>query len=145
MQPLYLKESFQGRGVSMKAISFLLATVLFVGIQTGSAQIAPYGLEKPSPAVERMGLTMADRLRQDMRKLLSDHVFWTRDYAAAAIADQPDKDAAAKRLLRNQDDIGNAVAQYYGREAREKLTAMLKDHIMIAVDLIKAAKSHDDA
>ena len=42
----------------MKAISFLLATVLFVGIQTGSAQIAPYGLEKPSPAVMGAGAAL---------------------------------------------------------------------------------------
>jgi hypothetical protein len=91
-----------------------------------------------------MSLTPADRLRQDMRKLWSDHVFWTRDYAAAAIADQPDQDAAAKRLLKNQEDIGNAVAQYYGKDGGNKLTQMLKKHILIAVDLIKAAKTHNE-
>ena len=78
-------------------------------------------------------------------KLWSDHVFWTRDYAAAAIGGEPDQDAAAKRLLKNQEDIGNAVAQYYGKEAGDKLTKLLKDHILIAVDLIEAAKGHDDA
>ena len=51
---------------------------------------------------------------------------------AAAIAGQPDQDAAAKRLLKNQEDIGNAVAQYYGRGVGDKLTKMLKEHILIA-------------
>ena len=29
-------------------------------------------------------------LKQDMRKLWTDHVVWTRDYIVAAVADQPD-------------------------------------------------------
>ena len=129
----------------MKSIS-LFAGILLVGaVQIGTAQIGPYGLEKPSAAVDRTSLTASDRLRQEMRKLWSDHVFWTRDYAAAAIADQSDQDAAAKRLLKNQEDIGNAVGQYYGTDAGAKLTNMLKEHILIAVDLIKAAKTHNDA
>jgi hypothetical protein len=114
-------------------------------VQNAPAQIVPHAMEKPSPALDRMSLTPAERLRQDMRKLWSDHVFWTRDYAAAAIADQPDQDAAAKRLLKNQEGIGTAIAVYYGKDAGDKLTKMLKDHILIAVDLIKAAKAHDDA
>ena len=47
-------------------------------------------------------------------------------------------------MLKNQEDIGNAIAQYYGKDAGDKLTKMLKDQILIAVDLIKAAKAHDD-
>jgi hypothetical protein len=114
----------------MKALSLLL-TILLAGIfQTATAADNP---------------TAAHALRQDMRKLWSDHVFWTRDYAAAAIAGQPDAKAAAARLLRNQEDIGNAVAVYYGKEAGNKLTTLLKEHITIAVDLIAAAKSHDQA
>src|SRR5436305_1735836 len=136
MHHLSVKALNGGEVYVMKVITLLLTVFLIGTVQVGSAQIAPQGLEKPTPAADRMSLTSADRLRQDMRKLWSDHVFWTRDYAAAAIADQPDQDAAAKRLLKNQEDIGNAVAQYYGKDAGDKLTKMLKDHILIAVDLI---------
>ena len=72
-------------------------------------------------------------LRQDMRKLWSDHVFWTRDYIVAAVAGTPDQQAAADRLIRNQEDIGNAMAAYYGKPAGDKLTGLLKEHILIAV------------
>jgi hypothetical protein len=82
-------------------------------------------------------------LKQDMRKLWTDHVVWTRDYIIAAVADAPDQQAAANRLMKNQEDIGTAVAGYYGKEAGDKLTSLLKDHISIAVDLIKAAKAGD--
>ena len=56
-------------------------------------------------------------LRQDMRKLWTDHVVWTRDYIVAAVGDQPDAQAAAGRLMKNQEDIGGAVASYYGKPA----------------------------
>ena len=49
----------------------------------------------------------AAALKQDMRKLWTDHVVWTRDYIVAAVGDQPDAQAAATRLMKNQEDIGN--------------------------------------
>jgi len=75
-----------------------------------------------------------------MRKLWTDHVTWTRLFIVSAAAGLPDKDATTQRLLRNQDDIGNAVAEYYGRDAGNKLTTLLKSHITIAADLVGAAK-----
>src|SRR3982750_2960857 len=87
----------------------------------------------------------AAALKQDMRKLWTDHVVWTRDYIVAAVGDQPDAQAAAGRLMNNQEDIGNAVAKYYGAPAGQQLTTLLKEHISIAVDLIKAAKAGDKA
>ena len=78
-----------------------------------------------------------------MRKLWTDHVVWTRDYIVAAVGDQPDAKAAADRLMKNQEDIGNAVAKFYGAPAGQQLTTLLKEHITIAVDLIKAAKAGD--
>ncbi len=84
-------------------------------------------------------------LRQNMRQLWSDHVFWTRDYIVAAVAGTPGQQAAAARLLKNQEQIGAAVASYYGKAAGDRLTALLKEHITIAVDVIAAAKAHGDA
>jgi hypothetical protein len=90
-------------------------------------------------------MAAATTLRQDMRKLWTDHVVWTRDYIVAAVGDQPDAQAAAGRLMKNQEDIGGAVANYYGKPAGDKLTALLKEHISIAVDIIKFAKVGDKA
>jgi hypothetical protein len=87
----------------------------------------------------------AAALKQDMRKLWTDHVVWTRDYIIAAVGDQPDAQAAANRLMKNQEDIGQSLATYYGSAAGQQLTSLLKEHISIAVDLIKAAKMGDKA
>ena len=82
-------------------------------------------------------------LRAALRKLWTDHVIWTRQYIVAAVADSPDAEAAAGRLLGNQEDIGNAIVPLYGAEAGEELTRLLKEHILIAVDLVAAAIKGD--
>jgi hypothetical protein len=78
-----------------------------------------------------------------MRELWIDHAVWTRMYILSAAANSPDTAVTAQRLLRNQDDIGNAVAHFYGPAAGQQLTALLKDHILIAAELVEAAKAGD--
>jgi hypothetical protein len=63
--------------------------------------------------------------------------------AALGAVPMSDADAAAARLLRNQDDIGDAMVPYYGRDAGTQLSGLLKEHIMIAVELVDAAKKAD--
>jgi hypothetical protein len=80
-----------------------------------------------------------------MRKLWEDHVTWTRLYIISAVADLPDKAAAAERLLRNQADIGDAIKPFYGEAAGNALTALLRPHILIAAEVVDAAIAGDDA
>ena len=82
-------------------------------------------------------------LGKAMRDLWADHVVWTRSYIIAAASDSPDAQAAATRLLANQDEIGRAIVPYYGAAAGSKLGSLLRDHILIAVDLVAAAKAND--
>jgi hypothetical protein len=82
---------------------------------------------------------------QQMRKLWEDHITWTRLYIVSAIAGLPDLDATAGRLLQNQADIGAAVANFYGDDAGTALTDLLREHILVAADLVAAAKAGDQA
>jgi hypothetical protein len=84
-------------------------------------------------------------LTRAMQRLWTDHVVWTRLYVIAAVDDRPEAEAAAGRLLKNQEHIGAAIVPFYGRDAGERLTDLLKQHILIAVDLIVAAKAGDKA
>lgn len=84
-------------------------------------------------------------LRNDMRKLWEDHITWTRMYIVSVAADLPDKGLTAQRLLDNQAHIGNAIKPFYGDQAGNKLTSLLKDHILGAAELLAAAKAGDKA
>jgi hypothetical protein len=81
----------------------------------------------------------------DMRQLWEDHITWTRLYIVSAIGGLPDKDATAQRLLQNQTDIGDAIKPFYGDAAGSRLTALLRDHILVATEVIDAAKAGDQA
>lgn len=84
-----------------------------------------------------------EAFEKDLRKLWEDHVTWTRIFIISALADLADKAAATERLLKNQDDLGDAIKGLYGQEAGKKLTQLLRDHILIAADVVAAAKSGD--
>lgn len=80
-------------------------------------------------------------LKMAMRRLWEDHITYTRNYIISAVAGLEDADRVAERLLKNQDDIGGAIKPYYGDEAGNKLTALLRDHILIATEVVTAAKA----
>jgi hypothetical protein len=92
------------------------------------------------------GLTAEQLVLHDkMRRLWEDHITWTRLFIVSASADLPDKQATTRRLLRNQTDIGDAIKPYYGRAAGARLTTLLREHILIAAELVGAAKAGDQA
>ena len=108
-------------------------------LSEGIIQQFPDRFAKQKASQQEIGLTLA------MDKLWEDHVTWTRVYIMSVTSGLPDADAAAQRLLQNQVDIGKAVKSFYGEQAGEQLTSLLKDHILIAADLLAAAKSGDTA
>src|SRR5262245_13968082 len=80
-----------------------------------------------------------------MRKLWEDHITWTRLVIVSIANDLPDTDATVQRLLQNQEDIGNAIKPFYGEAAGDQLTDLLTDHILIAAEILQAAKAGDTA
>ena len=76
-----------------------------------------------------------------IRKLWEDHVTWTRLAIVSLVAGLPDTSATVDRLMKNQADIGDAIRPFYGDAAGDRLTALLKDHIAIAAEIILAAKA----
>ncbi|MDV8110622.1 hypothetical protein R3379_15895 [Bacillus sp. BAU-SS-2023] len=74
------------------------------------------------------------------RRLWIDHVSWTRNYIVSDLSSLEDKSYVLERLLKNQDDIGNSIKPYYGEEAGNKLSDLLKEHIALAGKVVDAAK-----
>lgn len=82
----------------------------------------------------------AVKLKEDLRELWIEHAIWTKSYIVSALAGLEDQEEVLERLLKNQADIGNAIKPYYGEQAGNKLTKLLKDHILIAGKIVDAAK-----
>jgi len=101
------------------------------------------GENSTSHRLQKTESTKQSTFQDAMRKLWEDHITWTRVFIISAVSDLPDKAAATDRLLQNQVDIGNAITPYYGNAAGEKLTALLKEHITIASEIVTAAKAGD--
>jgi hypothetical protein len=117
----------------MKGRTVFLSCVL--ALATGLAQAQAH-----SPAVSK-----SEQLRDAMRTLWDDHVVWTRLFIVSTLADLPDAPATTERLLQNQTDIGNAVKPFYGEAAGTKLTGLLREHILIAAEIVKGAKAGETA
>ncbi|MGN6792052.1 MAG: hypothetical protein ACTHJW_06645 [Streptosporangiaceae bacterium] len=120
----------------------VLAGLLTFTLQRGSAHAADsHDHFHATPA----GLPTASQVafHDQMRKLWEDHVTWTR-LAIVTFADgSAGFNGTATRLLQNQTDIGNAIAPFYGAAAGQQLSALLHDHITIAVELLQDAKAGD--
>ena len=81
-----------------------------------------------------------------MRKLWEDHIIWTRQFIVSAATESdnlPDVGPTTDRLLANQQDIGDALKPFYGDAVGDQVTALLRDHILTAADLVAAAKADD--
>jgi hypothetical protein len=117
-----------------------LSALLALGAPGGAPAIAD-----AHTAAEGHGAVTAREvaLRQDMRTLWVEHITWTRQVIVDFAADLPSLTTSEVRLLRNQADIGDAIAPFYGRAAGRRLTSLLREHILIAVDVLTAAKAGD--
>ncbi len=120
----------------MKKISFIL-TVAIISIISlvGCKRDAIYYVESENHKT----------LTKAMRTLWSDHVSWTRNVIINIIDGAPGTTEAVNRLMKNQEDIGNAMKPYYGEAGGNGLTALLKSHISTAADLLIAAKNGNTA
>lgn len=121
----------------------LIAAALALGVLGGSGQAATDA--RPHHSATDRGATPAREvaLQRTMRRLWEEHVVWTRMVIVDVAAGSPALPASTARLLRNQTDIGNAVAAFYGRPAGAALTRLLRAHILIAADVLVAAKAGD--
>ena len=124
------------------ALTFLLASVALGGQSQRTTMRMPMSMAMPMH--HNIGLSpRAVALRENMRKLWEDHITWTRLTIVSFDANLPDLQATLGRLLRNQTDIGNAIKPYYGGKAGKQLTSLLRSHILIAADVLDAAKKGD--
>ena len=135
--------------LALTALVALLSALAAIAIAGGPAAHAHGdGSHAATAPVAHSQTTLTSKevaLREGMRQLWEDHIVWTRLAIISLTTGSPDTEATVGRLLKNQTDLGNAVKPFYGKAAGNKLTAELRRHILIAADLIAAAKAGDQA
>jgi hypothetical protein len=117
--------------LKLSAFAVLFALLAFQGCT--KEEISP--LEKPGYIT----------LNTVMHKLWADHMQWTYATVDAFFNDANALQPNLDRLLKNQKDIGAAIVPYYGQAAGDQLSALLTEHIQLAVPVLQAAKSNDQA
>jgi hypothetical protein len=127
--------------LALTALVALFSALAALAVSNGSAHAHGTEHAHTSPAISQKQIA----LRTGMRVLWEDHIVWTRLAIISLTTGSPDTDATVGRLLKNQTDIGNAVKPFYGNAAGAELTRQLRQHILIAADVVAAAKAGDQA
>lgn len=80
-------------------------------------------------------------LKSAMRVLWEEHIAWTRMTIISIAADLPDLDLVTQRLLRNATDMAAAFQPFYGARIAFEFGSLMREHLVIAAELVKAAKA----
>jgi len=118
--------------------------VLTLALAVGAAALVPALGGHDHSTVAASARTNRAAFHDGMRQLWEDHIVWTREFIVSFAAGAPDLPAVTDRLLRNQDDIGDAIKPFYGDAAGNALSGLLREHILGAAALLDAAKNGGD-
>jgi len=80
-------------------------------------------------------------LNKHLRLLWEQHVVWTRLTIISIVFGLPDADVVTNRLLRNPKDFEALLKPLYGDRAASTFADLFTSHLVIAAELVKAAKA----
>jgi hypothetical protein len=133
--------SFAGRRVTLTFAGVIaLASMIVVLAVSGTGESRAARAHAHGAGVP-LRTAKAVTFHDDMRALWEAHGSWTHMVIISFVGNLRNLPAEEQVLLHNQVDIGNAVKPYYGVAAGNKLTKLLKAHILGAVNVLQAAKS----
>lgn len=80
-----------------------------------------------------------------IRRLWIEHVLWTRFFILSTAFSLDDLQAVTERLLQNPDDFARVLKPFYGEQIAMQFKGLFTDHLLIAAQLVNAAKAGDTA
>ena len=117
-------------------IAILIAVIIWLALKPTASSSSSYSSSCSSSS--------DTDLLKSMYKLWAEHVVWTRLFIMASFNDAPNLKLVTNRLLKNQIDLGNSIVPYYGGTAGSKLTSLLREQVMLQMDIVESLKVKDD-
>lgn len=84
-------------------------------------------------------------IKENLRKLFTEHAVYTKFFIESTLQNSPDISVITNRLLQNQIDIGNYLKYYVGSLNGDKLSDLLKSHILAAASAVNAIKQQNES
>lgn len=78
-----------------------------------------------------------------MRSLWEQHDVWTRDIISSIVFELPNTNFITERLLQNPFDFAKALQPFYGIRKAIRFHDLLKEHLVLAAEIVTAAKNGD--
>lgn len=94
----------------------------------------------PSSGITRSEIELSNKIRE----LWEQHTVWTRATIVSMVFGLPDVNFVTNRLLQNPEDFGNIFRLYYGDRIASRLKDLIREHLVIAAQLVNAAKAGDN-
>ena len=83
-------------------------------------------------------------LMNNIRMLWEQHGAWTRMAIMSMVFGLPDEKFTINRLLQNPVDFANTLKLFYGDKNATRFSDLLKEHLVIAAQIVKASKAGDN-
>lgn len=122
-----------------KTLFVLVALVALVAL---SASAWGADMQKTQMSSNQTCITKsAEDLKLEMRMLWEEHIIWTRMFIMSVADNTTDKAVVTERLLKNYDDMADAMKPYYGNDSGNKFGDLIEEHLLTAAALVEAAKA----
>ncbi len=120
--------------------SYTTGTFPYNYVYTPRIGLLPYQYTYPAPTVISKAQVS---LNNYLRLLWEQHVVWTRLTIISIVFGLPDVDLVTNRLLRNPKDFEALLRPLYGDRVASRFADLLTSHLVIAAELVNAAKAGD--
>ncbi|MGN0642887.1 MAG: acetylglutamate kinase [Huintestinicola sp.] len=80
---------------------------------------------------------------KEIRKLWSQHVYWTRMFIISTAEELEDLEYVTGRLLDNPADFARVLKRSYGAEKAAEFEKLFTEHLQIGGELVNAEKDQD--